>query len=200
MGQVVWPQILWSSSSNFTIVGRAAVIRLRTNLIDRQRTCLGQRDRYLHLALIQGFGRPPIRPRARAAANPDIVRSRIRFRSYPAIAPITENTIFPNAVDVSKPSWTLAKCAHLCLKSSKILNRWLNERPKRSSFQNHKHIFFADVIERFIQSWTLSLCTTHPVIGIFSRHRPLSKHPFAGLNSGQRSKLWHILSSMTQNP
>jgi hypothetical protein len=41
------------------------------------------------------FGRPPLRPRARAAFKPACVRSRIRLRSNSASAPKTWNTSCP---------------------------------------------------------------------------------------------------------
>jgi hypothetical protein len=47
------------------------------------------------LAGVQTLGRPPLRPRARAAARPANVRSRIRSRSNSASAPKTWKISFP---------------------------------------------------------------------------------------------------------
>ena len=46
-------------------------------------------------------GRPPLRPLARAASRPAVVRSRITERSNSASAAKTWNTSLPVAVDVS---------------------------------------------------------------------------------------------------
>src|SRR5215217_4181849 len=52
-------------------------------------------------------GRPPWRPRARAAASPAAVRSRIRSRSNSAKAAKTWKTSLPPGVVVSIASWRL---------------------------------------------------------------------------------------------
>src|SRR5215213_5753524 len=52
-------------------------------------------------------GRPPRRPRARAAASPALVRSRMRSRSNSANAANTWKTSLPPGVVVSMASWRL---------------------------------------------------------------------------------------------
>ena len=70
----------------------------------RRRACAAA-----HLLAGQRCGRPPRRPRARAAANPAIVRSRMRSRSNSASAPMRWNTSLPPLVLVSRCSCRLRK-------------------------------------------------------------------------------------------
>src|SRR3546814_10158942 len=82
--------------------------------------------------------RPPFRPRARAAARPAMVRSRIISRSNSASVAKMPNTIRPDGVVVSI-------CAPLPVSTRRpiprsdrfctVLTRWVSVRPSRSSFQ-----------------------------------------------------------------
>ncbi len=79
-------------------------------------------------------GLPPTFPLALAAANPALVRSRIRSRSNSASAPIRWKISFPEGVVVSICSVRLMNemSRSLSLLSSSI--KCLRERPARSSF------------------------------------------------------------------
>jgi hypothetical protein len=80
-------------------------------------------------------GRPPCLPRARAAASPAIVRSRMRSLSNSAIAPKTWNTSFPPLVPVSSCSCRLLNCTPRSCKSFIDWMRCARERPRRSNRQ-----------------------------------------------------------------
>ncbi len=79
--------------------------------------------------------RPPVRPRARAAANPALVRSQIRCRSNSANPAAIVKNNRPDAVDVSKPSITLLKFAPAACISSMQSSKCRVDRPMRSSRQ-----------------------------------------------------------------
>nr|QIZ22346.1 Recombinase family protein [Pseudomonas monteilii] len=77
--------------------------------------------------------RPPLRPRARAASRPAMVRSRFSSRSYSARVANTFNCIRPPAVLVSMCSVSDSK--RTCMASSWAISwsRWERLRPKRES-------------------------------------------------------------------
>src|ERR1022692_4970078 len=80
-------------------------------------------------------GRPPTRPRRRAAANPATTRSRVRARSYWASAPNTWNNNSPDAVVVSMPSVSERKATCLSFSAFTMESKCESDRPSRSSFQ-----------------------------------------------------------------
>jgi len=91
----------------------------------------------LHRAVdaLRARGRPPARPRARAAASPAIVRSWMRSRSNSASVAKMPNTSLPVAVVVStSPVSTLSPTPRFC-RSLTRPTTWVSERPMRSSFQ-----------------------------------------------------------------
>src|SRR3989475_741974 len=79
--------------------------------------------------------RPPMRPWARATANPAWVRSRIIARSNSAKLPTICMSIRPAGVVVSMASVKLRKPAPACAMRSIICSRSFRERDNRSSFQ-----------------------------------------------------------------
>lgn len=79
--------------------------------------------------------RPPLRPRARAAASPAWVRSRIRSRSISASAAKTWKINRPPGVEVSKPSVSERNPILRSRNSPTNTIRPRIARPKRSSFQ-----------------------------------------------------------------
>ncbi len=82
----------------------------------------------------QSFGLPPIRPLARAAASPALVRSRMRSRSNSASAPMRWKISLPPGVVVSIFSVRLIKSTPRSLRRLSVSMRSLSERPSRSSF------------------------------------------------------------------
>src|SRR6266508_6539942 len=76
-------------------------------------------------------GRPPVRPRARAAASPALVRPRTRSRSNSASAAKMWNTSLPPEVVVSTCS--------------------CSERPSRSKLPHHQRVARTQLIEDLIQ-------------------------------------------------
>lgn len=87
------------------------------------------------LALVILNGRPPLRPRARAEANPAMVRSEINSRSNSASAAKMPNTSLPAAVvsmAVPCPLITLRPISRRD-KSCTVLMRCRRSRPSRSS-------------------------------------------------------------------
>ncbi len=83
-------------------------------------------------------GRPPRRPRRRAATKPAITRSRVSARSYWASAPKSENSNSPWGVLVSICSVSDRKATPRFFRSVMIARRLVNDRPRRSSFQTTK--------------------------------------------------------------
>ena len=82
------------------------------------------------------FGlRPPLRPRARAAANPALVRSRIRLCSNSASAPKMWKMSFPPVLVVSMLSVSERNPTDRSSSLWIISTRFFNERPRRSSLQ-----------------------------------------------------------------
>src|SRR5215218_10170306 len=79
-------------------------------------------------------GRPPERPRARAAASPAVVRSRIRSRSNSARAAKTWKTSLPPGVVVSIASCRLRNPIPRSATPVTVSTRCRRERPRRSSF------------------------------------------------------------------
>jgi hypothetical protein len=80
-------------------------------------------------------GRPPCRPRTRAAASPALVRSRIRSRSNSASAANTWKTSLPPGVVVSIASWRLQNPTPRSASPVTVSTKWRSDRPSRSSFQ-----------------------------------------------------------------
>jgi len=78
-------------------------------------------------------GRPPTRPRARAAANPARVRSRINCRSNSANAPNRWNTNRPPAVVVSIASVTDRNPTPRSRSAVTVSIRCGRDRPNRSN-------------------------------------------------------------------
>jgi hypothetical protein len=79
-------------------------------------------------------GRPPWRPRARAAESPAIVRSRIRSRSNSASALNTWKMSRPPLVVVSMLSCSERNPTRRSRSSCTLCTRSTSERPNRSSF------------------------------------------------------------------
>jgi hypothetical protein len=82
---------------------------------------------------VSAFGRPPFRPRARAALSPACVRSRMISRSNSASAPKIWNISFPPDVVVSIASVIDLKPIPRLLRPVIVSMRCLRERPSRSS-------------------------------------------------------------------
>ena len=80
-------------------------------------------------------GRPPRRPRRRAAARPARTRSWIRDRSNCASAPKTWNRNSPCGVVVSICSVNDRNATPRSFNSFTVASRWDSDRPRRSSFQ-----------------------------------------------------------------
>jgi hypothetical protein len=83
------------------------------------------------------YGRPPIRPRARAEARPARVRSAISSRSNSASAAKIPKTSFPAGVVVSTAApWPVSTLKPMpwAVRSCTVLTRWRKSRPSRSSF------------------------------------------------------------------
>ncbi len=76
-------------------------------------------------------GRPPLRPRALAAASPAIVRSRMISRSNWANAPNRWNTSRPPAVVVSIDSRSDRNPTPRSSSAVTVSIRWRRERPRR---------------------------------------------------------------------
>lgn len=87
-----------------------------------------------NLSSVMVGGRPPTRPRRRAAASPAVTRSLVKARSYWASAPKTWNSSSPDAVVVSIPSVSDRKATCLSFSVFTMESRCGNERPSRSSF------------------------------------------------------------------
>jgi hypothetical protein len=104
--------------------------RSRPRCARRRRRAAGDRE----LAVVITVGRPPVRPRARAAASPAWVRSRIRSRSNSASAPNRWKTSLPPGVVVSRASATLRNPTPRSSRVVTVSIRWRRERPSRSSF------------------------------------------------------------------
>lgn len=79
--------------------------------------------------------RPPSRPLPRAAANPALVRSRIKSRSNSGSAPIRWKMSFPPGVVVSMRSVSEIKSTPRSLRRLRVSMRFLSERTIWSSFQ-----------------------------------------------------------------
>ncbi len=76
------------------------------------------------LSGVHTVGRPPVRPRARAAASPACVRSRMRSRSNSARAPKTWKISRPPGVEVSIASVRLRKATFRSFKARTVSMRW----------------------------------------------------------------------------
>ncbi len=83
-------------------------------------------------ASVHTVGRPPTLPRARAAARPAAVLSRMRSRSNSERAPKTWNTRRPPGVLVSMFSVRLTKATPRCSRSAIVSIRCRSDRPSRS--------------------------------------------------------------------
>ncbi len=83
-------------------------------------------------------GLPPTRPLALAAANPALVRSRIRSRSNSASAPIRWKMSLPPGVVVSICSVMLINEMSRSPRLLRSSIKCLRERPARSSFHTRK--------------------------------------------------------------
>ena len=79
-------------------------------------------------------GRPPRRPRRRAAARPALTRSRVSDRSNCASAPKTLNRNSPCGVVVSICSVSERNATPRSFSPFTVANRWGSDRPRRSSF------------------------------------------------------------------
>jgi hypothetical protein len=94
------------------------------------------RARIVLMSLRESFaGRPPLRPRARAALRPATVLSRIRLRSNSASAAKTWKTRRPAGEPVSIFSVSDSKRIFRCSRSAMSLTRSARFRPSRSSRQ-----------------------------------------------------------------
>jgi hypothetical protein len=99
--------------------------------------------------------RPPRLPRARAAARPAIVRSRMRSRSNSANAPKTWKTSLPPLVLVSSGSCKLRKCTPRSCSSLTVSMRWARAT-KPVEPPHNERVSRADIDERLGEAWTVS--------------------------------------------
>ena len=79
-------------------------------------------------------GRPPRRPRRRAAARPALTRSRVSDRSNCASAPKIWKSNSPCGVVVSICSVSERNATPRSFSPFTVANRWGSDRPRRSSF------------------------------------------------------------------
>lgn len=87
------------------------------------------------------YGRPPVRPRARADARPATVRSEMRERSNSARAAKIPNTSLPEAVVVSMAAPSPVRTFSPMSRSVRlwtVFTRWRRSRPNRSSFHTKR--------------------------------------------------------------
>ncbi|SMX75726.1 hypothetical protein BLIN101_01299 [Brevibacterium linens] len=92
-------------------------------------SCLRSRNR----SASSTRGRPPVRPRRRAASRPAIVLSLANSRSSSATAPRTLSTIRPLAVFVSAAMSRIRSATSSAANSSTTVKTFRSDRPRRSS-------------------------------------------------------------------
>ena len=94
-------------------------------------------------------GRPPSRPRARAAFKPACVRSRISWRSNSAIAPKMWNTSRPDELVVSMPSVRLRKPSCRSLELADQLDQMPQRAAETIQAPDHERVLaVAQLLER----------------------------------------------------
>ena len=98
------------------------------------------------------FGRPPCRPRARAAASPACVRSRIRSRSNSARAPKTWKISLPPLVVVSICSVRLLKPTPPLVEPGHRLDEVPQRAPEPVEPPDDEDVALADIGEGLLQA------------------------------------------------
>jgi hypothetical protein len=88
-----------------------------------------------------------LRPRARAAASPAAVRSRMRSRSNSAKAAKTWKTSLPPGVVVSIASSKLRNLTPWSARPVIVSTRWRRERPRRSSLPDDQGVAGPELVE-----------------------------------------------------
>ena len=102
-------------------------------------------------------GRPPFLPRARAAARPARVRSRMMSRSNSARAPKTWKMSFPPLVVVSMASCKLWKPTPRSRRSVTVSMRCLSDRAEPIELPDHERIAGPQVGQGLLQAGPLGL-------------------------------------------
>ena len=138
-------------------------------------------------------GRPPRRPRRRAAARPARTRSWVNDRSNCASAPKTWNRNSPCGVVVSICSVSERNAMPRSFSSFTVASRWDSDRPRRSSFQTTRQspgLRKASAFARPVRSSRLPLAR--------SSNRCRSSTPAASRASRCKSRTWRSPSVETR--